>query len=651
MAYTDYQKALKIGEKSYKTCVSNGSYPYLPVLVDMLSGEKPCAQVRLGLCDIPIELICGTYTAGRTTAFAWDFMPLLDAETEFAYKWSQLYDSLTADGQRDPIIAFEYMNRYYVVEGNKRVSVQKFLGAASVEGIVTRIVPPRTDSKENKVYYEFLDFYSHTKINYVLMSNEGSYEKLLHYIHPDADEPFTEDESLTFKFVFSTFRKEYEEKGGKKLDYAITIGDALLTYIGIFGYDEVRNKTSQEMHKDIAKIWSEFMMIADEKPFSVITDPSSDPQKLSLSRFIPGNSAPLKVAFVHYKEPDISGWSYCHELGKDHIENVFGDKISARSVSTYDSSDIGVLEKLIEDGFRVIFTTTPVLSDISLKCAVLHPDAIILNCSLNTAFRHLRTYYLRIYEAKFIIGAIAGILTQSNRIGYIADYPIFGMPASVNAFALGVKLVNPRASVYLDWSTLRDSSDPLDRMTANGVDIVSNRDITAPVQETREFGLYGLSGDSRYNIAMPVWHWGIMYESLVRSVLRGTWKNAEDGRHGLNYYWGMSSGAIDVIFSQKIPSGTRQLIWILMNQIRSGVFSPFSSEIIDQNGIKRNEDGNVMSPEEIVNMDWLTDNIIGGIPELSDLDETCRELIEQLGVKKGSSAGGVSSGSARGGAA
>lgn len=638
MAYTDYQKALKSGEKMYKTCVAKGNYPYLPVLEDMLSREKPGSQIRLGLVDIPIELIAGTYTAGRTTAFSCDFMPLLDCDTEFAYKWSQLYDSLIADGQRDPVIAFEYMNRYYIVEGNKRVSVQKFIGAVTVEGIVTRIIPPRTNTKDNRIYYEFLDFYAVTKINYVLMSNEGSYEKLLHHIHANAEEPFSEEEAQTFKFIFSSFRKEYEDKGGKKLNS--TVGDALLTYIGIFGYDDIKEKTSQEIRKDIGKIWSELLMIADEKPFSVITDPSDDPQKLSLSMLLPGNNAPLKVAFVYYKEPDISGWSYCHELGKDHIEKVFGDRISAKSVFTHDSSDIDLLENLIGEGYRVIFTTTPVLSDISLKCAVLHPDVIILNCSLNTAFRHLRTYYLRIYEAKFIVGAVAGILTQSNRIGYIADYPIFGMPASVNAFALGVKLVNPRASVYLDWSTLKNN-DPLSSMMQAGIDIVSNRDITAPIEESREYGLYGLSGDSRYNIAMPVWNWGIMYESLVRSVLRGTWKNAEDGNHGLNYYWGMSSGAIDVIFSQKIPSGTRQLIWILMNQIRSGVFSPFSSEITDQNGVKRNEDAHVMTPEEIVNIDWLTDNIIGSIPEIDVLDESCHELIEQLGIKPNQQ-GGIS---------
>lgn len=636
MAFTDYQKALKAGEKTFKTCSSKGDYPYLPVLEDMLAKEKSKSQIRLGLVEIPVELIAGTYTSGRTTAFSRDFMPLLESDTEFASKWSHLYDSLKEEGQRDPIVAFEYMNRFYIVEGNKRVSVQKFMGAVSIEANVTRIIPQRTDSKENRIYFEFLDFYAKTKINYILMHNEGSFEKLYRLIHPDESVPFTEEEALDFKFIYSAFRKEYLEKGGLKLKS--TIGNALLTYIEIFGYEDVKKKTSQEIKKDFGRIWSELVMLSDEKPFSMIMDPTEESQKKALTKYIPGSTHTLKVAFVYYKEPKISGWSYCHEIGREYVDKIFGDKIETKAFSTYDSTDIQLLENIIAEGYKVIFTTTPVLNAISLKCAVEHPDVIILNCSLNTAFRHVRTYYLRIFEAKFIIGAIAGIMTNENRIGYIADYPIYGMPASINAFALGVKLVNPRAKVYLDWSTMKDGHDPFECFIRHDVDIVSNRDISAPIQQSREYGLYGLRDETRYNIAMPVWNWGIMYEHLIRSVLNGAWKNDENanGIHALNYYWGMSSDVIDVVFSQKIPSGTRQLIWILMNQIKSGVFNPFSSEILDQEGNKRNEDGHVMTAEEIINMDWLVDNVRGNIPAISELAESCHELIAQLGVRQDS---------------
>lgn len=634
MAYSDYQKALKIGEKTYKTESSKGLYPYLPVLEDMLSKEKSQAQVKLGLVEIPVELIAGTYTSGRTTAFAKDFMPLLDGDTEFAYKWFNLYDSLLEDGQRDPIVAFEYMNRFYIVEGNKRVSVQKYMGAVTIEGIVTRIIPQRNDSKENRIYYEFLDFYAKTKINYLLFSNEGSYEKIYRHIHPDNDEHVTEDESLEFKFVYNTFKKEYIEKKGL-MKIKSTIGDALLVYLDIFGYNDVKTKSSADVKKDLSEIWSEYEMLSDETPLNLIMAPTDESQKKSIKKLLTPVSQTLKIAFVHYKEPHISGWSYFHNLGKEHIENVFGDKIYTESFATYDSSDISLLEKLIDDGFKVIFTTTPVLSSISLKCAVLHPDVVILNCSLNTAYRHLRTYYLRIYEAKFIIGAIAGALTEEDRIGYIADYPILGAPASINAFALGVRFVNPRAKVYLEWSTIK-GHNPFERFSRYDVDLVSNRDMTAPVTESREYGLYGLYGDTKFNIAMPVWDWGKLYESLVRSILNGSWKNDEkdNGVHALNYYWGLSSKAIDVIFSNKIPSGIRRLIKLLKDDIKSGRLNPFACEIHNQNGELVNEEKHIMTPEEIINMDWFTENVSGYIPDVSELDEGCHELISHLGVKR-----------------
>lgn len=632
MAYTDYQKALKLGEKAHKSAGSRGLHPYLPVLEDMILSEAPMSQIKLGLVEIPIELIAGTYTSGRTTAFSNDFMPLLPSDTEFASKWSDLYDSLCEFGQRDPVVAFEYMNRFYIVEGNKRVSVQKYMGAVSIEGNVTRLIPQRSDTEENRIYYEFMDFYNKTKINYILMSREGSYEKLYHHIHPYDDGPITEDESLEIKYIFCCFKKGYLEKGGNKLN--LTIGDQLLTYIEIFGYEDVKNQSSAEIRKNIAKVWSEFIMLSEKKPFSMITAPTEESQKKSITRFLTNNSQILKVAFVHYKEPNISGWTFSHETGRFDVQDKLGDKIQTESFIMQDSTDISVLEDIIEKGYKVIFTTTPVLSSISLKCAVLHPEIIIINCSINNAFRHLRTYYLRIYEAKFIVGAIAGAMTEANRIGYIADYPIYGMPASVNAFALGVRMVNPRAKVFLEWSALKDH-DPLEELKKHGVDIISNRDITAPFQESKEFGLYGLYGDTRFNIAMPTWNWGILYESLIRSVLNGVWKNDENsnGTHALSYYWGMSSGAIDVVTSHQIPAGTRQLIYMLKEMVKSGEMNPFSCEIYDQNCRLVNEEGKCMKPEEIVNINWFANNIYGSIPDTDKFTEGSRELISQLGIK------------------
>ena len=159
MALYDYMGALKRGRRQYQESLSKGEHPYLPVLDDILSYTKIVSEVSLGLMDIPLSKIIGTKTEGRTNAFASNFMPLLPEQSEFGAKWANLYDYQIDDGIQDPIVAYEFMNRFYVQEGNKRVSVMKYVGAYSISGYVTRLIPQRTDEKENKLYYEFLDFY------------------------------------------------------------------------------------------------------------------------------------------------------------------------------------------------------------------------------------------------------------------------------------------------------------------------------------------------------------------------------------------------------------------------------------------------------------------------------------------------------------
>lgn len=140
--------------------MARGQPPYLAVLDDILVNVNIVAQESLGLVEIPAESIVGTKTSGRHTAFASNFMPLLEADTEFAAKWSNLCEAHLEEGIHTPIIAFEFMNRFYVQEGNKRVSVLKYYGAVKIAGTVTRLIPARNDSLENRIYYEFWTFIS-----------------------------------------------------------------------------------------------------------------------------------------------------------------------------------------------------------------------------------------------------------------------------------------------------------------------------------------------------------------------------------------------------------------------------------------------------------------------------------------------------------
>jgi hypothetical protein len=121
--------------------MTHGRFPYLPVLDEILTEQDIQSEVPLGLVNIPLDYVVGTATKGRTNAFAANFMPLLETKTEFANKWSALADAQINEGIRDPIICYEFMNRFYVVEGNKRVSVLKYFKADSNLGLLFYIYP------------------------------------------------------------------------------------------------------------------------------------------------------------------------------------------------------------------------------------------------------------------------------------------------------------------------------------------------------------------------------------------------------------------------------------------------------------------------------------------------------------------------------
>lgn len=635
MSVQDYLEAMKVGRKEYRSRINKGQYPYLPVLDEILSHVGIEKEVNLGLVQVPLKLVIGTSTRARTNAFAGNFMPILDWGSEFSAKWASLCDSQMEEGIREPIKAYEYMNRYYVVEGNKRVSVLKYCDAVTIPAMITRKVPKRTEELENKIYYEFMDFNKVSGMNNIWFSREGSFQKLLEVLGHEPDHEWTEDERMDFASTYLAFSNAYKQKGGKKLP--ITTGDAFLAFLNIYGYEETKEMNAGELAEGIVKIWKEFRILCSNEVVELRMDPVDTGKKNVLSYLLPANAKKLKVSFVYDKSPSNSDWNYGHELGRKYIQELFSNQIETEAVENVipDGNAAAVLEDLITHGSDIIFTTTSQLIPPSLKAAVQHPEVKILNCSLNTTHQYIRTYYARMYEGKFLTGVIAGSLTENNRIGYVADYPIYGITANINAFALGAKFVNPRAKVYLEWSTLKDH-DIYKTFWEQQITYVSNQDMITPENASRQFGLYNINNDVITNLVMPVWNWGIFYEKLLQSIMSGSWKKEDDteGEKALNYWWGMSAGVIDIICSQVLPVSTRQLVDLLKHLICKGEFSPFDGEIIAQDGTVKSRADERMQPEEIINMDWLVDNVIGYIPTIGGLKEEAKPVVSMQGVAK-----------------
>lgn len=629
-----YKEALKRGQKEKRQCISQGHYPYLPVLDTLVSKERLTSGNRLGVMQIPTEFIVGTKTEGRTNAFSVNFMPLLADGTEFAQKWKALCAAHLEEGIREPIKAYEYMNRYYVEEGNKRVSVLKFFGAVSVPAQVVRILPPTGEAKELKLYYEFLDFYRCTKINYIEFSRLGSCAKLQKLLGKAVDEPWDEIEQSVFRSNYYYFRQLLQSMGGERLK--CTTADAMLSFIQVYGYDSLREKSGKELTQDIQRLWEELKLLGEEESIDLLTDPVEGKKKSLLQRMFDDEAKGAKVAFIYDKTPLTSGWTYGHELGRQYVQKAFGGKIET---TAYENALEGhaeeVIRKALADGNNIIFTTSPKFLQASLAAAVENPDAMILNCSLNKSHRYIRTYYARMYEVKFIIGAIAGTLAKNHKVGYLCDYPIYGQIAGVNAFALGVQMVNPEAKVYLEWSCVDGVSAAMERLRQRGITLISSQDFSKPADddERREFGLYRYDENGRSNLAMPLWNWGIYYEKLIQSILNRTLQvEYETTRKALNYYWGMSAGVVELIRSNRLPSGVVRLIKLLTDSICSGLYSPFNGPLETQSGELIDPEGAGLALEEIITMDWLAANVEGNIPVYEQLNEEGKATVESAGA-------------------
>lgn len=633
MSKEDYIKAQRMGKRDYQLRMMKGLPPTLEVLDDILPPKGSYSEVPLGLVQIPMDLIVGTKTGGRSSAFAGNFMPILKDNTEFAIKWALLSTAHVTEGIREPVKAYEYMNKFYILEGNKRVSVMKYYDAVSIPGEVIRIIPPRTKEKENRIYFEFLDFYEVSKVNYIWFSNTGSFGKLLTVMKKKPDEVWTEEERLLFSSVYSRFLGEYTARGGKEL--SITPGDAFLSFVTLYGYQAVSDKTMSELKNLVAKSWEEFTLLQSGKEIDLKLAPTEE-KKTLLSRILSMSSTKLKAAFIYAKTPGTSAWTYAHELGRLHLEQTFPDEVSTVVYENVTLTNIEVcMESAIKSGCNLVFTTSPAFAQASLKAAIAYPDVRILNCSLNTSHRYIRTYYARMHEAKFLMGAIAGAMAENNRLLYLEDYPIYGSVANINAFALGAKMINPRVKVYLEW-TSRKRFDLYELIRNLRPDCISGKDMVIPEEATRSFGIYRQEGDYTQSLAMPLWHWGRFYELLIRTIMDGTWKSDDKapGKKAINYWWGMSAGVIDVICSKNIPNETKRLVDLLKQSIISGQFDVFFGVLSSQDGIVQDDPERSLTPDEIIKMDWLAENVIGSIPKTEELKEQAKPVTFQQGVKK-----------------
>lgn len=642
---SEYREARKSGERAYRRATLSGRYPYLPDLDSMLGVGKVHDEIRLGISEIPLEMIAGTRTRDRAAAFAPNFMPLLEETSEFALKWSRLFAAHMNEGIRDPVKVYEYMRRFYVLEGNKRVSVLKYLGGATIAADVIRILPEKSEDEESLLYFEFLDFYRVCPVYDFDFSVPGSYRMFARLLGLDLEHPWKEEEISVIRAARASFEREYLAHGGGKNPGSVC--DALLVYLQVYSLDSLLNESSSLIGRRIEGLHREFLTKAGEDNIRLV-DHAEEPREkpVRLPFLLSGSgapyteSSPLRAAFLYDRTPDNSSWIYRHELGRNYVEDCFGGLVKTfwyKDCGTDDVLAEAIQDAAEEEGCQVIFTVSPVMMKETLRSAIRFPGTKFLNCSINLKHNAVRTYYSRMYEAEFLMGAVAAISSESGVIGYRADYPIYGTFADINAFATGAAMINPQAKVILSWAS-EEGADWREDFRRAGADVISGPDSIKPEDASREYGIFKTAPDgSVVNLAAPVRNWGRYYEIILRSILDGSYdaRSLTKDDQAVNYYLGMEDGVIDVLLSEKLPYYTRKTVALMRDGIVSGRFSPFDGEVRSRDRVVKKEESGRLSSGQIITMNWLNDNVIGTIPDSSSLKESARNAALVSGVIEG----------------
>jgi len=331
----------------------------------------------------------------------------------------------------------------------------------------------------------------------------------------------------------------------------------------------------------------------------------------------------MKVGFIYIGPVEDAGWTYAHDQGRQYLAKEMPDveTIYKESVPENAADAERELTALAEQGCKVIFATSFGYMDSVINVAKKYPDVIFMHCSGYKTAENVGTYFGRIYQARYLAGVAAGLMTKSNIIGYDAAFPIPEVIRGINAFTLGVRSVNPDAKVKVVWTnTWYDpviEKQAAESLLAAGADIITQHsDTPSPQQAAQAAGKYGIGYNSDMSktapkavITSPVWNWGPYYVKVIQAVKNGTWKSEQ--------YWGsMSDGIVDLApFAAFVPEDVKKAVDAKKQAIIKGEFDPFDGPIKDQQGNVRVEAGKTLSDEEKLSIDWFVEGVEGTIPK------------------------------------
>jgi basic membrane protein A len=332
---------------------------------------------------------------------------------------------------------------------------------------------------------------------------------------------------------------------------------------------------------------------------------------------------PVKVAFVYIGPPGDLGWTYEHDRGRKLLEEALGDDVETTYIEDVPEGPDAkrVIQQYAQEGWDVIFTTSFGYMDPTLEVAEEFPDVLFEHCSGYKTAENMATYFGRMYQPRYLSGIVAGEMTDSNIIGYVAAFPIPEVIRGINAFTLGVRSVNSDAEVRVVWTnTWYDpvkEREAAEALLDEGADVITqHQDTTEPQKAAKERDALSVGYDSDMRefvgdtvLTSPQWNWGTYYVDTVSEMVNGTWETHQ-------FWGGLETGVVTLAeYSPLVPDDVRAQVDAERERIVDTDWDVFCGPINDQDGNEAVAEGECMPDPDMLNMSWFVEGVVGEIPE------------------------------------
>ncbi len=330
----------------------------------------------------------------------------------------------------------------------------------------------------------------------------------------------------------------------------------------------------------------------------------------------------LKIGFVYVGPVGDFGYSYQHDQGRLAMQKALGDQVETTFLENVPENDSErSIEQLARTGHQLIFTTSFGFMDPTLKVAKRYPNVKFEHATGFKRDKNVATYSARFHEGRYVIGQIAGKMSKTNTIGYVASFPIPEVVSGINAFLLGAQSVNPNIKVKIVWANTwfdpGKEADAAKALLAQGADIISQHtDSAAPLQEAEKAGKLGFGQASNMERFAPkaqltsiVDDWSEYYISRAKAVLEGKWTSTDT--------WdGIGQKAVVMAPFKNMPDDVKKLAEETTAAIGAGKLNPFKCPVLDQAGKDQCKPGAAaLEDGQVLSMNWYVKGIDDKVPQ------------------------------------